>query len=184
MMKINLLLLFFSLTILYGCQRVEKMYYPDGSLAAEYSIKRGLKHGVAYKYDQTGNKIAEMIYSQDKLNGDYIEYYPNGAIKSIIKYKNNKKNGKAIYYDILGNVIEELNYENDTLNGIYREYFSNNMLKIEGYYKKGKFDGKWHYYNENGFIIGIGQFDNGNGILKTFYPYSNKIHSITYFENN
>ena len=49
---------------------------------------------------------------------------------------------------------------------------------------KGKFDGEWHYYNENGFPVGIGQFDNGNGVLTTFIPYSDNIQSITYFENN
>ena len=183
-MKINLFLLFFSLIVLSSCQRTEKLYYPDGSLAAEYPIKKGLKHGVAYRYDKAGNKIGEMYYSQNMLNGDYKEYYPNGSIKSIIKYENNKKNGTAIYYDMLGNIIEELTYENDTLNGIYREYYSNNMVKKEGYYKKGKFDGEWHYYNENGFPVGIGQFDNGNGVLTTFYPYSDNIQSITYFENN
>ncbi len=183
-MKNNFYFLFFCLLILSGCQRVEKLYYPDGSLAAEYSVKKGLKDGVAYQYDKAGNKIAEMNYSQNKLNGDYKEYYPDGSIKSIIKYKNNKKNGNAIYYDIQGNIIEELIYENNTLNGIYREYYSNNMIKREGYYKKGNFDGTWQYYNENGFLVGVGQFDNGKGFLQTYYPYSDKIHSITNFENN
>jgi antitoxin component YwqK of YwqJK toxin-antitoxin module len=182
-MKQQLIFIFVCLVFLSGCHKVEKLYYPDGSIAAEYPVKHGKKHGVAYQYDKAGNKIAEINYSYNLINGDYKEYYPDGSIKSIIKYENNKKNGLAIYYDIQGNIIEELTYENDTLNGIYREYYSNNMIKKEGYYKQGKFDGTWHYYNENGFLVGIGQFDNGQGVLKTFYPYSEKIHSITNFEN-
>ena len=47
-MKINLFPLFFSLILLSSCQRVEKLYYPDGSLAAEYSIRKGLKSMVQH----------------------------------------------------------------------------------------------------------------------------------------
>lgn len=183
-MKQKLVLLLLFLVVLSSCNKVDKIYYPDGSLAAEYSVKKGLKDGVAYQYDKAGNKIAEMNYSQNMLHGDYKEYYPDGSIKSIIKYENNKKNGPAIYYDVLGNIIEELTYKNDTLDGTYREYYSNNMVKKEGNYKNGKFHGKWYYYNENGFLVGVGQFDNGKGVLQTYYPYSDKIHSITNFENN
>lgn len=183
-MKQKLVLLLLFLVVLSSCNKVDKIYYPDGSLAAEYSVKKGLKDGVAYQYDKAGNKIAEMNYSQNMLHGDYKEYYPNGSLKSIIKYENNKKNGPAIYYDVLGNIIEELTYKNDTLDGTYREYYSNNMVKKEGNYKNGKFHGKWYYYNENGFLVGVGQFDNGKGVLQTYYPYSDKIHSITNFENN
>jgi antitoxin component YwqK of YwqJK toxin-antitoxin module len=183
-MKQQLIFILLFILVLFSCNKVEKIYYPDGSIAAEYPVKKGLKNGVAYQYDKAGNKIAEMNYSNNLLNGDYKEYYTNGSLKSIIQYTNNKKNGLAIYYDIQGNVIEELIYENDTLNGIYREYYSNNMIKREGYYKKGNFDSTWRYYSENGFLIGIGHFDNGRGVLKTYYPYSDKIHSITNFENN
>lgn len=183
-MKQKLVLLFLFLVVLSSCNKVDKIYYPDGSLAAEYSVKKGLKDGVAYQYDKAGNKIAEMNYSQNMLHGDYKEFYPNGSLKSIIKYENNKKNGPAKYYDVLGNIIEELTYKNDTLDGTYREYYSNNMVKKEGNYKNGKFHGKWYYYNENGFLVGVGQFENGKGVLQTYYPYSDKIHSITNFDNN
>lgn len=79
------------LFLIIGCKKVEKVYYPDGSLAAEYSIKNNKKEGIAYQYDKMGNKIAEMNYKNDFLDGFYYEYYPNGTIKSKIEYKENKK---------------------------------------------------------------------------------------------
>ncbi|HHW59601.1 MAG: toxin-antitoxin system YwqK family antitoxin [Bacteroidales bacterium] len=172
------------LFLIIGCKKVEKVYYPDGSLAAEYSIKNNKKEGIAYQYDKMGNKIAEMNYKNDFLDGFYYEYYPNGTIKSKIEYKENKKNGKAFYYDLKGNIVEELTYKNDTLNGIYKEYYSNTLIKKEGNYKNGKYDGAWYYYNEKGYLTGEGHFDNGNGELVSYYPYSDIIHSVTPFINN
>ncbi|HNY07586.1 MAG TPA: hypothetical protein PKL64_05790, partial [Bacteroidales bacterium] len=52
-----------------------------------------------------------------------------------------------------------------------------------GFYKNGKIDGEWNYYDETGKKVGAGIFNNGSGVLNSFFP-DGKLEYETHYVNN
>jgi len=69
------------------------------------------------------------------------------------------------------------------LNGSYKEYYATGQAKVEGNYVKGMFDGKWIYFQQDGTIIGMGEYENGTGKQRAWYP-DGKLKRIVRYENN
>ena len=61
--------------------------YPTGELYSETNYVNGKKDGIETLYDKKGNRIAELTYSNDLLNGAMMLFFSNGrmAEKHIIR---------------------------------------------------------------------------------------------------
>ncbi|MEZ5148616.1 MAG: hypothetical protein R2759_16490 [Bacteroidales bacterium] len=98
-------------------------------------------------------------------------------------FKNNHLHGKSETYDMNGKKLSEQNYHLDTLDGPYIEFYTSGQPKIEGQYKMGNFDGRWIYYEDDGYIIGIGEFDNGSGKQRGWYRNGTLKQEVSYKDN-
>ena len=87
------------------------------------------------------NLFVLTCFSQLKKDGEHREYYENGQLKINYTYKDEKK--------------EEI-----------RVYYENGQLKSILIVKEGKREGELSEYDENGKLIKIRYFKNGEEIIK------------------
>ena len=85
--------------------------------------------------------------------------------------------------NFLGNKIGEEFYKNDTLDGLFLQWYDDGLPKVEGQYIDGLFDGKWVYYDVYGKVVGVGNFTNGTGVQKGWWPNGNIKREIPYLNN-
>ena len=57
------------------------------------------------------------------------------------------------------------------------------MLMIEGWFKNNLIDSSWNYFDEYGRIITQGKFNNGTGILVSWFP-NGKLMRKTMYKSN
>ncbi|MDF1550997.1 MAG: DUF3352 domain-containing protein [Bacteroidales bacterium] len=108
-----------------------RTYYQNGHLRSSVNYKSGKVDGVAFFFYNDGNetKLAEVIYKDDVIEGNYQEFFQNGAQKA------------------------KLTYEDGMLNGDAEFYYPTGRIKIKGKYKDNEKKGKWLFYDENGEVI-------------------------------
>ena len=112
-----------------------------------------------------------------------LRWHPNGRIESELNYTGGMLDGPVITYDKKGNRIKEEHYNMDTLNGPFRQWYSDGTPKVEGAYLSGLFAGQWVYYDPAGNIVGIGDFTEGTGVQKGWWPNGNLKREIHYRNN-
>lgn len=64
-----------------------KEWFPSGQLKLQIGIKDGKRHGPTMQWDDKGNKIVDLNYVEDKLDGTATSVRPDGT-KTIQEYKN------------------------------------------------------------------------------------------------
>ena len=90
---------------------VQKLFFENGTLAAEGEYLKGKRLGFwRHNYD-TGTILAEGDYSDGLKNGVWVFYYSNGSIRSQGKYKSDLKHGKWKEWDRKGHVTENEYHE-------------------------------------------------------------------------
>ena len=183
--KYKYLIVFFVLLnlLFYSCTKTEKSYWENGKLKSVLQKKGRRYNGLSTWYYSDGIKQHQCNYVNDMLQGTSSRWYNNGRLCSIDNYKDNLRQGKSLGYDMDGNLNHEANYYLDTLDGPYKEYYSTGQAKVEGNYVMGRFDGRWIYYLQDGTVVGMGEYINGNGKLKAWYP-DGKIKRIVQYRDN
>jgi len=103
------------------------IYYPDGKVRQVINYRNGKKEGLSKEYDQNGQIINLLEYSNDflvsreKINsrdasglrqGIWKEFYANGAVKAEYSYRNDLLHGYYKEYDTKGNLTLTMLYEN------------------------------------------------------------------------
>lgn len=95
--------------------------------------------------------------------------YDNGAILAIICYDSEKlKNGKYLEYHNSGNLSIDCSFYKDSLDGEYIEHHPNGQLRYRMNYDKNRLMNISNYQDEDGNLMIIGDFNNGNGILNVY----------------
>lgn len=172
------------LIIFYSCTKVEKQYYPNGSIKSEISYKKELKHGPATYYYNNGKINIKCYYKDDKLNGLYEKFNPDASLEEATNYSNGLKNGFSIIYYKNNKIAIKMNFKNDLPDGDYIEYFDNGQTKISGQYINGYYNSAWSYYDFNGLEVGHANFSNGNGVqIGYYYGTKKKRVEIEFSEN-
>jgi hypothetical protein len=138
--------------LLFSCNsetKVEKIYFPNGSIRESIEMKAGQKNGLDREYFEDGKVSRESYYKnglldgralcfradgtldwdveyvQGKETGVYKEFYPDGKIKTISHLVNGVQNGKTFEYYPNGIKKNEVDYLNGKNDGIYRSFFEN-----------------------------------------------------------
>jgi len=112
-------------------------YYPNGHVAAAFSIYRGLYNGKFTTYYSNGTKLREASFKLDQSDGVEKNYYPDNKLRELITYSYG------------------------CMNGVYEKYSGNGKKQEEGKYFMDNKDGKWSVYNTDGTIKEIYNYSNG-----------------------
>ncbi|MCR5014035.1 MAG: hypothetical protein K6A28_04590 [Bacteroidales bacterium] len=98
-------------------------------------------------FDSKGECVHEINYYEDGAvwmegdmkgqlrEGDWKSYFPDGKVQSTGTFKDGLRVGKAVIY------------------------FENGNINMEGYYDNGDRVGDWTYYDEQGYNLGVTNFD-------------------------
>ncbi len=180
----KILVLALLIVVLFSsCSENKKQYWENGNLQSELNYTNGKLNGISTWYFENGRKEQEVFYTYNKLDGPQSRWYPSGTLESRSLYKDGKLEGTALTFDEDGNKATEETYTNDTLDGIFNQWYSSGQLKIHGRYDKGYFTGQWVYHNVYGTVIGVGNYKNGTGTQKAWYPNGALQREISYVRN-
>lgn len=145
-----------------------KYYHPNGVLLIQGAYVNGLKDGVWIKFSTGGDievttkyKLGEKI-AEKRENGEFIDYYDNGIPKAQHEYEDGQKNGPFTEWYDKGEWIRVPLEDPLPGGGIQmKEKLINTQVKREGDYFKGELEGEITTYNEDGRIIKIETYVNG-----------------------
>ena len=104
--------------------------YPNGKKKAEATYKDGKRNGPSRSFDTDGNLSLELMYVDDKKDGQSSKFYQGGKqVYQTTEYKDNMLHGKRIKYRQNGNLMSEARFEKDFPCLGLKEYLLDNSLK-------------------------------------------------------
>ncbi len=176
---------------------VIKLYFPNGYLKSELTIKNDSINGLVKFYRKTGGIFKIFNYVKQEKQGEYKEFFDIGSLSFEANMKDDKIDGKAVDYFSSGEKYEVAYYKDGLQEGadtiFYRNgniarikhfkagklegdnlaYYDNKQLRFQGKYKNDNPYGKTVSYNRDGTLSEEETYDeNGkmNGISRKFYP--------------
>ena len=78
---------------------------------AECEFKNGQIHGMFYRYDKAGTKLAEAEYKFGKMDGPQTHWHPNGNLKMQGAFKAGQLHGVVKKYNEAGELQEEITWK-------------------------------------------------------------------------
>lgn len=169
-----------------------KLYYANGKLSSEGTIRDGKPDGYWKTYYENGKIKSEGNRKNFLLDSIWKFYTNKGLMYVSYSYKNGKKNGYKCSYtpdpkdSIKGVLASKENYVNDTLQGEAYHYKKGKLYQVITY-KDGLAEGKSYEFSpdslitsiiiyKGGFIKKITKINQYNtqghkeGLWQTFYP--------------
>ena len=145
-----------------------KYYHPNGVMLIQGAYEKGLKDGVWIKFTTGGDieittkyKLGKKI-AEKRENGEFIDYYDNGIPMSQYIFEDGKKNGPFTEWYDKGEWIRVPLEDPIPGGGIQmKEKLINTQVEREGDYFKGQLEGEVTTYNEDGRVIKIETYING-----------------------
>lgn len=146
-----------------GGEQAKKMD-SAGNVLEEGYLLNGKRNGAWIKYHDENHRIKSIThYSNNELNGPYIELNNRGQIESRAGYVNGQLDGlKAVYK--FGRATTETEYKNGVINGKHKEYNNSGKIQKEVDFKNGVQDGQLKYYDEEGNVTLEYTYKNGEKI--------------------
>jgi antitoxin component YwqK of YwqJK toxin-antitoxin module len=77
---------------------ISKIYFLNGTLAAEIPYENGLKSGSFVEYFSDGNVRMKGTYQDNTYTGEYIQYFADGKVMIKGQYRAAVKDGLWVYY--------------------------------------------------------------------------------------
>ncbi|MDR0603536.1 MAG: toxin-antitoxin system YwqK family antitoxin [Bacteroidales bacterium] len=173
----------FTCFLILSCRHVEKNYYENGKVESEIPYKNGKMNGVAVWYYLHGQRSLEITYKDGAKDGTMTRFYRNGQKETVEQYKNDTLHGLSLKFNEKGSLTLECGYKNGKKDGIIKQYYSDGSLFMTGNYIDDQYDGTWGYFDEEGFKVGEGVFDKGEGILMG-YDGMGHITRKVYYKNS
>jgi len=149
----NSLLVLISLFLLFGCNQVEKQYYPSGNLKSKIQYKNNKINGYYKIFYKNGNLKESFFYKNDTLEGLGKENFENGQTKWEANYINGKTDGIYYEYNEKGLLITKANFKNGKQEGLTYYYHSNGEIERKIEYNNGTQNGDFFSYDSNGRLL-------------------------------
>lgn len=131
-----------------GGERAVK-YDSSNNLLEEGYLLNGKRNGMWITYHDDGHRTKTIThYSNNALNGPYLEFNNRGQIESRAGYVDGQYDGLMAKYKF-GRPTIETYYKDGVIHGKHIEYFNNGKKQKEVDFKNGKQDGKLRYYDED-----------------------------------
>jgi len=112
------------------------------------------------------SKTGIKYYLDDSLfNGNCLQY--SGVVLKENKLFKNGMHKKTVGYYDTGEIKYRGGMKNDSIHGTYKEFYKSGKLAKKGKFKMGFYDGKWQFIREDGVILRITIFKNGQVISET-----------------
>jgi antitoxin component YwqK of YwqJK toxin-antitoxin module len=151
-----------------------KVYYPDGILQKEATIRQGKYVGRKMTYFHNGKPYQIDSLSQpcpiniDACDGAVIRYNENGSVSQRFTVKDGEFNGLSKHYDGRGKLIKEYILTHDSIkNGLYREFYDNGRISYLAYYSRDTLTGYEYFFKENGDTVKY--YNHYKGVMS--FPY-------------
>ncbi|CAN5530964.1 hypothetical protein BH10BAC1_BH10BAC1_12640 [soil metagenome] len=124
---------------------------------------KGLKQGKwIITKKNSGQKIAEGLYTDDLKEGEWLNYYPSGQIESRIDFTTGKPEGFTIMYFSTGKIKEYGYWHNNKWVGDYELFYENGSTHQKIIFNSdGKRIGFSKFYFLNGIISDVAFVMNG-----------------------
>lgn len=91
---------------------VVKWYLNNKRVGKEIPFRKGLKHGTARVFYETGRPMRETSYQNGLKHGNSTLYYEDGRLKQRMSYKKGKADGVEKNYYKSGRQGDEVYYQN------------------------------------------------------------------------
>ncbi|MFN3918481.1 MAG: hypothetical protein ACK4K0_12195 [Flavobacteriales bacterium] len=117
------------------------------------NYKEGKLHGLSTNFNYYFEKVYEVNYTDDKLEGE-AKYYKDDKLAVSGTFKEGWYDGVWKGYNTANNqVLYSVTFRNDTTTGKYASFYENSMPQYEGNFDdKGYFTGTWFSYHPNGVL--------------------------------
>ncbi|MGB1031513.1 MAG: toxin-antitoxin system YwqK family antitoxin, partial [Flavobacteriales bacterium] len=143
-------------------------YHPNGVKLIEGEYVRGMKDGTWIKYTSGGDIEVVSSFKMGDLkaerceNGEFMKYFANGIPESEYVYVDGKKDGPFTEWYEQGEFVQVPMDKPKPGGGIqFKQKLEGAQIKRKGDYMNGKLEGEITYYNEDGKIIKIETYENG-----------------------
>ncbi len=152
---------------------VFKYYFKNGDLKTVLTYDAEDQHrAYAVHYYQTGEKMAEGWYHDQKKDSLWKTYGANEVVLSEGKYFEGEKFGRWRTFYQNGRLAEEKYFDKDLEIGELKVYFDNGKLSQLGHYKNGFLDGPTVFFDPE-----------GDTLIKGAYYKGARDQDWTYFKN-
>ena len=140
-------------------------FYPGGQKMCELIYSDDVLKGIGVKYHKNGNIAEKVFYVNGKVEGPAHIYLENGNYYKY-NYVGNKLNGQAFLYDKEHRILEMATYKDNVLEGENIKYYLSGSVKSEMMYSRGKIEGYVKYYDEKGREVSTLLYKDGREINK------------------
>lgn len=143
-------------------------YHPNGVKLIQGKYVNGLKDGTWIKFSSGGEIEIVTSYALGEIkaerreNGIFMDYYDNGIPKSEYEYSDGKKDGPFTEWHEVGEFVKVPLEEPLPGGGLqFREKLEGAQISREGDYMNGNLEGEITYYSEDGRILKVETYENG-----------------------
>jgi antitoxin component YwqK of YwqJK toxin-antitoxin module/thioredoxin-like negative regulator of GroEL len=98
------------MTVLKNGSGQVKAFYPNGAVAVEAAVEKGIFNGPVKVYYSNGKPAEERKYKMDMLNGTFKRYMPDGKLIYELDYKDDREHGVEKTYDKNGVLVISKEY--------------------------------------------------------------------------
>lgn len=152
-----------------------KFYNSEGELYMSLNYKNDKKDGIKTTFKPNGDRILESFIDDLKQGNEKHFDKDNHLIKEV-PFVDGVEEGIAKEYDSEGTIISILEYKRGYIlrrehinrkdqsglkQGLWKIFYANDILKEEGFYLNDKKDGFFKYYDEEGNLISLEKYNNG-----------------------
>lgn len=147
-------------------------YYPNGNKMSANEYQSDFLHGKAYQYDEKGNVVLESDYYQGELHGARKYYSPSGNLQLIKHYIANVGPVGYQYQLPNGQLSDTIRIETKG-KFVIKAYYQNGKPSVIQNYRDYYFHGESVRFDENGNMLSVSRFSNGDLDGKRIEYYSN-----------
>lgn len=98
-----------------GEYAVETVYNEKGQHIYDIPYYKKQRQGIAQKFNEKGEILAEVYYNQDKQAESSRSYYPNGAVKEMITIADSQPRTVMVRYTEDGELAFSVNYNKEKM---------------------------------------------------------------------
>lgn len=139
-------------------------WYPNGIVKLHANVISGtadiddqaektwLFNGCSRAWNESGNLMAEIYYSNGAMDGMATYYHNNGSVWKQVPMSQGRIEGTMTVYLENGNVMQSNNYAAGQRNGSSKRYWHTKQIAADETYRAGLLQ-SGHYYSINGDLI-------------------------------
>jgi antitoxin component YwqK of YwqJK toxin-antitoxin module len=163
-----------------------KMYFPEGTIAAEGALVLGMRQGIWSMYSPEGVVLSRGKFVNDfrdgvwEYNDERGKLYltmtyaqePKRELLTLLTHDYGNENGPYKRYYPDGRLEEEGRFHAGYFDGPIIRYHPNGRVLLRGQYQKDLMTGRWTYYYPDGTLLREENYASGqlDGELRAFHP--------------